>query len=148
MKVNLVDLDSTLGSTAPPHLRIIDVIELLFGPLKEHDRSPKSRGSEVFRPVTFLPIRACWLSATRDQHFLFCDSPVAGKPFSEAHLIDVLQTLAIIINSHNQRLWLCCMTHVSKIANRATSSPSLSRLRTICSEMWVPSHRPPRQYGP
>jgi hypothetical protein len=48
MKINFVNFHSTLGSPAPPHLGIVDVIKLLLRPLEQNDWRPEPRGSEIF----------------------------------------------------------------------------------------------------
>src|SRR5579864_3514512 len=98
MKVNLVDLDSTLRSTAPPHLRIVDVVKLLFRPLKQNHRSVEPRRRKILGPVGLLPVGASRSLPGQKVNLVFRQRFVRGKSFRELLTLDLTQPTAIVVH--------------------------------------------------
>src|SRR5271167_162544 len=97
-KINLVDLNSTFRSSPPSHLRIVDVIKLLFRSFEQNHRGVEPSGNKALGPIGLSPIRSR-RPRTKQTVGLAVRHPLIGcKAFGEAQPFHPSQTLAVIVH--------------------------------------------------
>src|ERR1700730_10059848 len=78
IEINLVNLNSGLGSGAPPHLRIVDVVNRLFRAVEENHGTAEPQWSKVLGPVGIRPVRSRSFLAAENFSVICCRALIGG----------------------------------------------------------------------